>query len=180
MSKKKKIILLVSLLIIVVAVILLYVVKNNNQKIRNGSITEIYYELPSEYYIERIPKDSLSYKILEKTYIEVKEEDYSTETGNVEILVTAPDLMQLMNQGMKILDEIKELPYSKQKEKIEQNIIDILNTDTYPKKETAVEVKIKKQRDGTWKIEHNDDFAKAISGDISFLLMDSVRNMIGE
>lgn len=182
MNKKSKYIFVGIILILIIGSILitLFSLKNKNHKIRGGAITEIYDELPSQYNIDKIPKDSLSYKILEKTYIEIQNEEYFSDgTGEIELIASSPDLVKLMNQGMEILDKLEGLKFYEQQEKIEENMCNILNSNNYPKQEKSIKVKVQ-NKNNHWEIVHSDEFANAISGNISFLLMDSVNNLIGE
>lgn len=179
---KKKMIIFITLLIAVLAVVIstLLFSMNKEEKIKNGAITEIYSELPSQYNIDKIAKDSLSYKVLEKTYIEVKSEEYNTDgTGKLEITATSPDFVELMKQSMDMVDNLEDLKFTEQQNKIEENMCNKLDSNDYPTQERTVSVDVKKEN-GKWKIVHNEEFAKAISGDISFLLMDSVNKLLEE
>ncbi len=175
MEKKKWFIITITIVVIISIVSYVACSRGEKEKIPNGSVTEIYSYLPSEYSIDKMSKDTLSYKILEKTYIEKTSETYSGETGDLVLQVSTPDFISLIEKEVKALGDVNAVSFDEQKKKVQENMMASLENNDYPKKETTVNVKVKKE-DGKWKIEPNDEFADAISGH----MMGGIKELLGK
>ena len=108
MSKgvKVKIICCILILVLVIIGLIYFFSYDKQEKINSGNLNEM-----SEYFnefldIESINKESVSYALIESTFIEVKNVKYNSDnTAKATIIVIAPDLEKIVIDSVSAINE---------------------------------------------------------------------------
>lgn len=176
-SKKVKIVCCILILIAVIIGIIIFFICHKQDKINSGNLNEISEYFDSFYDIESIDKESVSYALIENTFIEVKKVKYSSDnTGKATITVIAPDLEKIVLDSVSVINDDSRKTNIESKKKIQENMINILKNNQYETNQTELEVEIKKI-DGKWKFIYNEELGKAITCDLSGLFKKYIQKM---
>lgn len=179
MSKKKKVKIIyciLTLIILIIGIIVFFICHKQNQ-IHSGNLNEISEYFDTFYDIESIDKESVSYALIENTFIEVKKVKYNSDNiGKATITVIAPDLEKIVLDSVSVVNNDSKNDNIESKKKIQENMIDILKNNQYETNQTELEVEIKKI-DEKWKFIYNDELGKAITCDLSGLFKKYIQKM---
>lgn len=150
---------------------------NNNtyeeKKLQDGYLVDIKDNFVSSYNFEKVKwdkvdKNSLDYLLLKNVYIKIENAKYQgNNTGTANIVITAPDLEDLLISSLKALglnpdEEIKGEEFQKDKDKIKNSMCDILKNGNYKKIETSFNVNVTKINN-IWQIEYDEDVHEEIT-----------------
>ncbi|MCM1132382.1 MAG: DUF11 domain-containing protein [Ruminococcus flavefaciens] len=150
---------------------------NNNtveeKKLQDGYLLDVKDNFVSSYNFERVKwnevdKNSLDYLLLKNVYIKIENAEYKdNNTGTANIVITAPDLEDLLIASFKALDlnpneYINGEEFQKYKDKINNSMCNMLKNSTYKKIDTSLNVNTTKINQ-TWKIEYTEDVHEAIT-----------------
>lgn len=146
---------------------------SKEKKLQDGYLVDIKDNFVSSYNFEKVKwdevdKNSLDYLLLKNVYIKIENAKYQgNNTGTANIVITAPDLEDLLISSLKVLglnpdEEIKGEEFQKDKDKIKNSMCDILKNGNYKKIETSFNVNVTKINN-IWQIEYDEDIHEEIT-----------------
>ncbi len=169
--------------------------KNNTdteKKLQSGYLLDVKENFVSKYNFERVKwdevdKNSLDYLLVKNVYVEIENAEYKTDnTGIAKIIVTAPDLEDLLITNMKAVGLSPDEPinaeyakgeeFQKDKDKVNSSMCDMLKNGNYKKIKTSLNVNTTKINQ-IWQIEYTNDVHGAITCHVNDLFEKYVDKM---
>ncbi len=169
--------------------------KNNTEtekKLQSGYLLDVKENFVSKYNFERVKwdkvdKNSLDYLLVKNVYVEIENAEYKTDnTGIAKIIVTAPDLEDLLITNMKAVGLSPDEPinaeyakgeeFQKDKDKVNSSMCDMLKNGNYKKIKTSLNVNTTKINQ-IWQIEYTNDVHGAITCHVNDLFEKYVDKM---
>lgn len=116
----------------------------------------------------------------EKVSYEITDTKWEEDIGTAEVAVYTPDLSAIIQQGISdALEKIGSEDYQAALEHAKQNIQKTLESDQCPMTETTVQMQAKKDGDDIILVS-NEDFEKAITGDLEKLYFDALTEGVAD
>lgn len=177
---KRKMIIIIGLsIIMVITIIVSIVIYCGQNKMESGNLNELQEYLDTFYDIENIEEESLGYILNQKVFIYAKDMKVNSDkvTGKAHIIVQAPDLTNVIQSSIEKIKDVEIFSSTEIRNKVQENMLNVLNNGEYSEIETELEVDIKKI-DDKWKYVYNEEFGKAISCNINELFKKAVLEML--